>query len=687
MERVTGRANWTHRFLDDKLTVNVQATVSRINDEAPLVTGSGGFRGDLLGMAYSANPTWPNNPNFDPESLPNPANILENYQSLTNTNRLLLNGSVEYKFNSELTGKVNLGYDASESTRKSMISANTFGFTTGIAGNGRGSVNDLNAKNNLLEATLNYKKEFENSNLDVLVGYSFQDFQRDGRNVIGWGFGTTDLDGMGDSLENSANEIEGVIDGSYQQYGIGSSDTEVFVNRLFPEVATTNVAAPNTTVSSIFGDTFDNSDELQSFFGRVNYSLSNKYLFTATLRADGSSRFGSDNQYGYFPSGAFAWKLNEEDFISSENISTLKLRVSAGITGNQEGLGYGNFVNRTRYAGAAIANDGSITIPGTNAVAFAEPALKWEETFSYGAGLDFGFNNDRLSGSVDYYRKETSDFLLQIQAAQPSPQPFFFTNLDGTILNEGVEFAIAYDIVQGDDFNWNASFNTSFNTNELQDFDGLIQAGTIRGQGLSGAYAQILAGGYPLFSYYLREFEGFDANGQPIGDNQTFVGKDAIPDINAGFSTNMSYKNWDFSAYFTGQFDFHVYNNTKNAFFTAGSIAGGRNVTQDVIGNGESGAAAASVSTRFLEKGDFIRLQNASIGYNVPLKDQIGFKSIRFSLTGQNLFLITDYSGLDPEVSVQPAGGDLLNSLPTAGIDWTGFPKPRTFTLGINATF
>ncbi|ULC59062.1 SusC/RagA family TonB-linked outer membrane protein [Flaviramulus sp. BrNp1-15] len=686
LTRVTGRVNWLHRFLDDKLTVNLQATMSAIDEEAPMVTGSGGFRGDLLGMAYSANPTWPNDPLFDPGSNPSPANVLANYESLTDTNRNLFNASLNYDFSSEFSAKLNLGHDSSRSSRSAVISRDTYGYSTGILGNGRGGINNLDTESKLMELTLNYKKEFDNSNLDVLVGYSFQDFRREGININAWGFNTSSLTGMVDDIRSSANAIESRISGPYQQYGIGSNLSQVFVNRLFPAIATDNINAPSLAVNSIFADRFDNTDELQSFFGRVNYTIANKYLFTATFRADGSSRFGGDNQYGYFPSGAFAWKINEEDFIG-DKVSTLKLRLGAGITGNQEGIGYGNFVNRTRYGTQGIQNGGDLNIPGTNSVSFADPSLKWEETTSYNVGLDFGFNNDRLSGSIDVYRKETTDFLLQIQAAQPSPQPFFFTNLDGTILNQGVEFMIAYDIIQSEDFNWNMSYNMSFNENELQDFGGLIQAGTIRGQGLTGAYAQILAGGYPLFSYFLREFEGFDSNGQPIGDVQTFVGKDAVPDVLAGLSTSLSYKNWDLSAYFNGQFDYHVYNNTKNAFFTAGSIAGGRNVTQDVIGNGESGSAAASVSTRFLEKGDFIRLQNATLGYNFPLSGEGTFKSLRMSLTGQNLLLITDYSGLDPEVSVNPAGADLLNNLPTAGIDWSGYPRPRTFTLGLRATF
>ena len=579
-----------------------------------------------------------------------------------------------------------MGYDTSESSRESGISRDVDGLSNGTSGNGRGAINDINVENRLLEGTLNYNKQFENSTLDALVGYSFQDFHRSGRNIQGWGFGSGDLNQMADDLVSSANEIERTITGSYQQYGHATGTSDIFVNRLFPDVITDNIPLIPLGVQSIFTDTFDFTDELQSFFGRINYSLADKYLFTATVRADGSSRFGPDNQYGYFPSGAFAWKINEEDFMG-DAVSTLKLRLGAGITGNQEGLGYGNFVRRERYAGTGIGNGGEIAIPGTQALSFVNNSLKWEETLSYGVGIDFGFGNDRLTGSVDVYRKETTDLLLSIPAAQPSPQPFFFQNLDATVLNQGIEFALAYDLVQSEDFNMDASFNVAYNENELQDFGGQIPAGTIRGQGLSLAFAQILAGGYPLFSYYLREFQGFDANGQPIGDVQTFVGEDALPDVTGGFSLNVQYKNWDLAAYLTGQFGFSVYNNTRNAFFTAGSLANARNVTPDVLTSGESGSAAAEVSTRFLEKGDFIRMQNATLGYNVPLTGEGLFKSLRLSLTGQNLFLITDYSGLDPEISSQPAGGDLLNGLPTAGIDYSGFPRPRTVTFGLNATF
>lgn len=689
-ERITGRLNLAQRFLKDRLKMDLQSTISRVNDEAPPLSGSAGSTGDMLGAAYSANPTWPANSSFNPGDRINPLNLLENWQSLTRTNRFLINLSASYDIIEDLTAKVTVGYDKSESTREASLSPESFNVSRGAGGNGRGALNDLTLENRLLELTLSYKIDFDNSILDVLGGFSYQDFNSRGRNIEGWGYSTSNLNNMADNLATSADKIESRITGSYQQYGYGSNK-DLFVNRLFPDPVSDRLGEIAIPVKSVFADKFDNTDELQSFFARANYTIAGKYLFTATVRADGSSRFGENNRYGVFPSAAFAWKINEEDFMG-DAMSTLKLRLSYGITGNQDGLGYGRFVRRQRYSGGSIGDGGDIPVPGITTVEFANPNLKWEETTQYNVGLDFGFSNDRFNGSIDVYRKETRDLLLNIEAAQPSPQPTFFQNLDAVVLNQGAEFSLNYDILQGSDFGWTAGFNVAYNKNEITDFSGQIAAGTIRGAGLTNAFAQRLASGQPLYSFYLREFEGFDANGNPIHkggvDNQKFVGKSALPDVTGGFSTNAHYKNWSASLYFNGQFGNYIYNNTANAFFTGGAIGSGNNVTQNVVSlaGQESRFAEASVSTRFLEKGDFVRLQNASIGYNVPLKEGL-FKTMGISLTGQNLFVITDYSGLDPEVSVVPAGGDLLNGLPIAGIDYSAFPRPRTFTIGFNVTF
>ena len=688
LQRISGRLNVNHRFLDDKLKLELQSTISNVNDELPAISGSAGFQGDLLGSAYSANPTWPNDPDFDSGGQRNPANMLKYIQNTSETKRFLMNFSAGYDITTDLVAKITLGYDKSTSTRDVVTSGLAKNSGSGIEGNGKGYLSDLDNESKLVELTLTWDKDFDNSHLNLLAGYSFQDFQRSGRNVQGWGYTTDNMNQMASDLEKSADAIQRAIDGSYQQYGI-DADGGLFVNRLFPDPSTDYLTSPSgLNVRTVVADTFDETDELQSFFARGNYTIANKYLFTATVRIDGSSRFGSDNQYGVFPSAAFAWKINEEDFMG-DTFSLLKARVSWGITGNQDGLGHGNFIRRERYGGIGISDGGTVgNPPGLAPVSFANPDLKWEETTSYGFGIDYGLFMNRLNGSIDIYKSETKDLLLSVEAAQPSPQPFFFQNLDATVLNQGIEFSVNYDLIQSDDLTWSAGFNIAYNENELQDFGGQIPAGTIRGQGLSQAYSQILAENQPLFSYFVRSFEGFDANGQPItDDNQMFRGKSALPTTNWGLSTTLNWNNFDFSAFLAAQSGFYVYNNTANALFIAGSINNARNVTPNVLTSGEAGNAAAEVSERFLEKGDFIRLQNASMGYTFNVNEESFLDSFRLYLTGQNLFIITDYSGLDPELSTSPAQGDLLNGLPTAGIDYTSYPRPRIFTLGLNITF
>jgi iron complex outermembrane receptor protein len=698
LERITGRVNWSHRWFDDKLTTNIQASVSRVNDQTAPLSGGSGFRGDLLGAAYSANPTWPANPSFDDGgTLIKPANYLANTRFETMTDRILLNGSANYDFNSEWSAKVNLGYDKSEGQNTSVIGKNILSFT-GISGNGLGNYNTLNRESKLMEATVNWNKDFNDNSLDVLVGYSFQDFRTSGFNSAARGFGSADLGKMQRDIRNVVDNASATIVGGYQQFFYGRNSTQLSVNRLFPDVVA-GEQAPfgfNKLVEAMTADAFDNTDELQSFFARVNYSLHNKWLFTGTIRADGSSRFGPENQYGYFPSGAVAWKINEENFVG-DNVSTLKLRLSAGITGNQDGLGYGNFVARQRFSGLGITDALEVNQNGLAIVATDVPDLKWEETLDFNVGFDFGFNLDRFKGSIDVYRRETSDVLLRTPPAQPAIDPFQFGNQDAKILNQGVELSLAYDFVQAENASFGASFNIAYNKNEVKDFRSAINTGEINGQGLSGAFAQRFEADQPLFSYYMAIFEGFDSDGfpiytdvdgngvgDPIGD-QTFVGESALPEITTGLSLNATVNNWDFSAYFSGQFGFSVYNNTANAFFTSGSITNARNVTRDVLTSGEAAGASADVSTRFLEKGDFVRMQNATIGYNVPLNGEGTIKTLRLSVTGQNLFLITDYSGLDPEITVNT--GDLGSGVPSRGIDFAGFPNPRTVSIGLNASF
>ena len=687
LERLTARVNLNHRFLDDKLRLSFQGSVSRVNDNLAPTGGTAGYKGDILGAAFSANPTWPNDPDFDGGTLVNPANLLAYTQGTTNTNRYLANLSLEYDLTSNLKAKLAVGVDKSDSDNFSVSSADVLGLEDGIPGNGRGAYNMLEVQNELLEATLTYNKEYKNSKLEVLGGFSYQSFRNSGLYSGAWGFSSRDLDVMGSNLQDVVTGIAGEISGQYQQFGYAPNLTGVYVRGYDGLDFVSSSFSANTStanINSLAVDTYDNTTELQSFFGRVNYTLSNKYLFTATLRADGSSAFAEANRYGYFPSGAFAWKLNEEDFMSDSNMSTLKLRLSAGITGNQEGVGYGNYVNRSRWNGLNPQNNGNIDLGnGNSIISFGGDGLKWESTIQYATGLDFGFNNDRLSGSIDVYRKETKDLLFLVDEAQPAILDRKFKNLtDSKIVNQGVEFSLGYDLVQTEDFNWSANFNVAYNDNMVESLSGQYDFANVNGPGLSGAFAMRLQEGHSLFSYYMQEFSGYDSAGQPIVGEKGFVGKSALPNLTGGLSTTINYKKWTMSAYFNGQFGHYVYNNTANAFFTAGAFKTTRNVLPGTLTSGEDLGASAPVSTRFLEKGDFVRLQNLSLAYDMPLSGEGVFKSMVFSVTGQNLFLMTDYSGLDPEVNSATGG-----NLPSIGMDYGAYPNPTTITFGINAKF
>lgn len=700
MKRLTGKVNASKSFLDEKLNFDLSATYSNVKREDPPISGNAGSTGDMLGAAYMANPTWPTDPDFETGGNRSPANMLTYYRSEGATDRIITNLSANYKITSNLSAKATYGLDWSVGDRITLVSGKAINGGDGVRDYGQGQLNENRTTSNLVELTLNYHKEAGNVEIDVVGGYSVQSFRNNYFWAVARGFRNfNDFNSMESDLRDSYDAGDAAasrIYGDYNNWGIsndlrdGAQASGGFVSGInFGEgtLEQSYFARPaGVTVDAIGANFFDQTDYLQSYFGRGNFTISDKYIITATLRVDGSSKFGSNHRYGVFPSGAVAWRLDQEDFLP-EAFTTLKLRVGYGIVGNQDGLGYGEFIRRERYADVSVGSARQIGVPGTTTQGSVNPELRWESTAQTAVGIDFGIANDRLSGSIDYYVKNTTDLLLRRNAAQPAVANQIFDNLDATVVNKGWELALSYLAIDTDDASFTISGNVSRNDNELKDFAGVLDAGTIYGQGLTNAYAQRLAGGHPLFSYHLRQFEGFDENGQPIGDNQDFVGKTALPTWNMGLSLNASYKSFDFAMYFAGQFGHYIYNNTRNAFFTAGSINNARNVTRDVLTSGESGTAEAAVSTRFLEKGDFLRAQTLTLGYNVPMDDSKAIKRLRIYFNAQNIFVLTDYSGLDPEVSTSPADYSLLNGLPTAGIDYGAYPRPRTFSLGLNASF
>ena len=262
-----------------------------------------------------------------------------------------------------------------------------------------------------------------------------------------------------------------------------------------------------------------------------------------------------------------------------------------------------------------------------------------------------------------------------------------WVNLPGNVRNKGVEVGLNFQAVQGKVFTWDIAYNMTFLKNRIENFGNRnVITGNIDGQGLSGAYAQLFANGYPLYTFNVPNYAGLDANGfgiYPQGIDVSTIQGSPIPTFTAGLTNSFTYKGFSLSFFLTGASGFYIYNNTANAFFYKGNLVSGRNVTKEVASSKENPLNSGEVSTRFLEKGDFLRLSNAVVGYTFPLKNSGPIKTLRVSLTGQNLFLITDYSGLDPEINTNKE----RNGVPSRGIDYTAYPSARTFTLGLNASF
>lgn len=646
--RFTGRFNAEQKFLDDRLTIASQITLAQTTDDNVPITDNSGFRGDLMGNALKLNPTVPvrdaQGELVQPSQTEyNPVAILELSEDYTNTLRGLGNVSAQYAFTDNLSFKTLVGFDRSFSSRSSAFSKDLN--AAGIIDKGRLYLNDIQINDLLWENYINYSQDFGNVSFSGLAGYSYQRF-----NYYSKGFELTNFN---------------------------TSDPLIMINNM----ASADIGNNNAIVPTNSNNT---TDELQSYFSRVNFGFYDKYIITATVRADGSTRFGDNQKYGVFPSIAFKWRLIDESFIP-DMFSDLGLRVGYGVTGNQE-IPYNLFQPRSRYSNWDINEGGDVNGGGLNAVSFANNDLKWETTSQLNLGLDFGFLNNRLSGSFDLYQKTTNDLLLQIVAAQPSPQPFRWENLDADIINKGIELALNFVAIDQKKFGWDINFNIANNINTIENYDGINDTGGINGQGLTGAFAQRIQEGQPLYAFFLREFDGYDDNGISVyggeGDKQVFTGAQPIPTLSLGLTNSFSFGNLDFSFFFNGQFGHSIYSNTANAFFTAGSLANGRNVTKDVVGNGESNLNAPDVSTRFLENGSYVRLQNMNLGYTFNMPNS-RFTNLRLFATGQNLLLFTNYSGQDPEVDTNKS----LNGIPSVGIDYTAYPRAKTLTFGLNVGF
>lgn len=650
MKKLNGSIKLTQKAFNDKLLLTASLMASQQEDSRmPITEASGsGYEGDLIITALKSNPTFPI---YNPDgtyfqyttSQRNPVAMMNLVDDRTNTLRVVANVSAEYEIIKGLKYKLNVGLDKANADRR----VNQDNQLTYLANHGQANINGLTAVNKLIENYVTYATKFGDAHsFNFLLGHSYQNFSGNTNNLYVYGF-----------------TVQGI---KYtDNLGYGNFSTSVSSSSAYER-------------------------EIQSFFGRVNYSLKDRYLLTFTLRRDGSSKFGANNKYGNFPSAALAWRVMEEDFMKNVNlVSNLKVRLGWGLTGNQEIPDKVSLMSVGTATNANMLSNGNL-IPGITFNRTPNPDIKWETTKQVNFGLDFGFLKDRISGTIDLFNKKTTDVLLEIASKDPAPTSTQWQNVPGLVIkNNGIELGLTGVMIDKPGLKWDATFNIARTKNKVSGLVTPILTGAASGQGLSGTFTQEIANDQPLGSFYGMVFEGFDSSGLGIYKKDAngtvvkeFLGS-ALPDFTYSISSSLRFKSFDASMFWYGTQGNKVYNNTANALFLKGPLENSGNVRADIATNAESPSNSNAYSSRFIEDGSFFRLANVTVGYTFNTKSTKWLSKLRVYATGNNLLLITKYKGFDPEVNINASN----NNVPSLGVDYSTFPKSRTFTFGVNLQF
>lgn len=643
MKSANARMNINHKALNDKLKLNMNISYGETNsDQAPVSNTVGSEMGSsMLYEAYVFNPTYPiYNEEGDYYDVPpyrvNPASFSKELLDERATSQFLGNLTADWNFYKPFTLQVNAGYNKNTINRNSYISKSNL---LGNGNNGYVTVQKLSDYSKLLETILKYNQSFGKHNIDAMVGYSWQYFYSEGQTTKAYGF----------------------LSDNFKWYSLAAAQT----------------------VESV--SSYAESNTLISMYGRINYNYADKYLLTATVRRDGSSRFGSGNKWGIFPSVAASWRISQEDFFQNDIMSDLKLRASFGITGSQEIGNYNSLSTLGASTNGYLVGGEKITIVLPQQ--YTNPDLKWEQTAQTDIGIDFGFLNGKIRGSIDYYYKKTTDLLLSVAVPSPSLITTQIANV-GTVTNQGIELDLSFDLMRTKNFAWDANLNLSHNKNEVVSLSNgqwtgdNMQVAPCQGQGLSGTYAQLIMPGQPIGTFYGKRFIGVvDGVEQFANDGEPEVIGCAQPNLTFGLGTNLQYKNWTLSLNFRGSIGNDVYNCTANNLAYLSNLPG-RNVLKEAVTSGVNRDQAKVYSSRFIEDGSFVRLDNLSLGYNFSLP-KLYISNARVFVSAQNLFVITGYSGADPEVNSEIS----RTGVAPLGVDYLSYPKARTFSMGINLSF
>ena len=439
-----------------------------------------------------------------------------------------------------------------------------------------------------------------------------------------------------------------------------------------------------------------------SFYGRVAYSYNGKYMAQATIRRDGSSVFGDGHQWGTFPSLSLAWNITEEEFMKSQNLfSNLKLRAGYGVSGNA--MGFGAYTAVPTYGSTGDVKDGYVML---NATKLANPDLKWESTGMLNIGLDYAFLKGRINGTIEFYIKKTKDLIWDYPVSSYIyPFSSIAANV-GEITNRGIEFTINAVPIQTKNFTWSTTLNLSHNKNVVDKLSNDLYKTSTFSQGdpmvagvSANGWTQRIMEGEPLGTFYTYEWAGYnnegisvyytrDENGNRDGGtttdpeykDRTITGC-AQPKLNLGWNNTINFKNWDFSCFFTGVFGNDVYNGLRAHYTAPDFFAGGKNVMKEFVTERPASDTGSNIpSDKFIEKGNYIRLQSLTVGYTFNDVFKGWIKSLQLYATMNNVFTITSYKGLDPEVNL---GGI------TPGVDyrWSTYPHTRTTMIGAKINF
>lgn len=661
-ERYTGSIGLSPKFFDEHLSIDINAKISYTNNknaDAGAV-GSAAFfdptqdvyvrnaDGSLNSEKFNGYFTWVNSSNNPNILAPtNPVALLEQAWNNSHVTRTLANAQIDYKmhFLPELRANLNLGMDITDGRGDNGVFENSpqAWRDNEYAGIGRNNSNRFLNRNNLLDFYLNYVKDITaiESRIDVMGGYSWQHFYQSNSNQ---------------TFPNNA------VEGS----------------------------------DPIFKNDFATENYLVSFFGRLNYVFKEKYSLTATVRYDGSSRFSPSTRWGLFPSMAFAWDLKNENALRRmEKLSTLKLRLGYGTTGQQD-LGLNDYPYIPRYN---ISNQYSMYQFGDKFYNVLKPNaydenIKWEETTTYNIGIDFGWWNNRLNGSLDLYYKETKDLLNTI----PVPAGANFSNMIttniGNLNNRGAELNLNVIAIQQRDWNWTIGFNATWNKTQITKLtanDDPNYLGVTTGEvpGSTGAFSQLQKVGYSPYTFYVFE-QVYGADGKPLQNTFVDRNEDGIiteadrylhqkpaPDAYFGLSSQLSYKNWYFAFNARANVGNYMYNayaaNNSTTFAGYGGQGFLTNLDKTIHRTGFTQANTINqrISDYWIENASFLRMDNITIGYDFPslFGSKVGG---RLSFTAQNVFVITNYKGLDPE---------------GWGVDNVMWPRPRTYVLGLTLNF